>query len=188
MNPLIKLIAPALVFVLISPGVTAAREPKEDEGVFEPAPVHRYSLDIPDEGLAVLREDRKEENRRTYVKATFREDALVLHDVGVHLKGGAGSFRQLGDKPAFTIKFDHFVPGQRYRGLQKLSLNNAVQDPTYLSDLIGNELFRAAGVPAPRIGHARLQLNGKEQGFYVVLEAITRDFLRRSFRDPSGNL
>jgi spore coat protein H len=112
----------------------------------------------------------------------------VIRDVGVHLKGSAGSFRQLGDKPAFTIKFDHFVPGQKYRGLQKLSLNNAVQDPTYLSDLLGNELFRAAGVPAPRIGHARLELNGKAQGFYVVLEAITRDFLRRSFGDPTGNL
>jgi hypothetical protein len=176
--------------LLLAAPVTAAdaRGKKKDEGVFDPAPVHRYSLEIPEEGLAVLRKDRKEENRRTYVRATFREYDVVMRDVGVHLKGGAGSFRQLGDKPAFTIKFDHFVPGQKYRGLQKLSLNNAVQDPTYLSDLLGNELFRAAGVPAPRIGHARLALNGKDQGFYVVLEAITSDFLRRSFGDSTGNL
>jgi len=182
-------LASVLVLVLAAPATAGnARGKKKDGGVFDPAPVHRYSLEIPEEGLAVLREDRKEENRRTYVKATFREDDVVIRDVGVHLKGSAGSFRQLGDKPAFTIKFDHFVPGQKYRGLQKLSLNNAVQDPTYLSDLLGNELFRAAGVPAPRIGHARLELNGKAQGFYVVLEAITRDFLRRSFGDPTGNL
>ena len=161
---------------------------KPEEGVFDPAPVHRYSLEIPEEGLATLRDDRKEDNRRTYVKATFREGDLVLREVGVHLKGNSGSFRQLGEKPGFTIKFDHFVPGQKYRGLQKLSLNNSVQDPTYLSDLLGNELFRAAGIPAPRIGHALLTLNGKVQGLYVVLEAISHDFLRRSFGDPSGNL
>ena len=184
----LQTLASILTLIIATSVMAGNARGKKDEGVFDPAPVHHYSLEIPEEGLAVLREDRKEENRRTYVKATFREDDVVLRDVGVHLKGGAGSFRQLGDKPAFTIKFDHFVPGQKYRGLQKLSLNNAVQDPTYLSDLLGNELFRAAGIPAPRIGHARLTLNGKTQGFYVVLEPITRDFLRRSFKDVTGNL
>ena len=178
-----------LVLLLVSPASAADRQGKKrDEGVFDPAPVHHYSLEISDAGLTVLREDRKEENRRTYVRANFREGDLVLRNVGVHLKGGAGSFRQLGEKPAFTIKFDHFVDGQKYKGLQKLSLNNGVQDPTYLSDLLGNELFRAGGIAAPRIGHARVELNGKDQGFYVVLEAITRDFLRHSFNDSSGNL
>jgi hypothetical protein len=47
----------------------------------------------------------------------------VIRDVGVHLKGSAGSFRQLGDKPAFTIKFDHFVPGQKYRELNDSTLS-----------------------------------------------------------------
>jgi spore coat protein H len=174
------------------PGMAAdkqGRRVRNDEGVFDPAPVHCYRIEISEDGLAILRKDsRQDENQRVYVKATLREGNDVYPDVGIHLKGGAGSFRQLGEKPAFTIKFDQFVPRQRYHGLQKISLNNAVQDPTYLSDLIGNELFRTAGVPAPRIGHARLELNGKDQGFYVVLEAITRDFLRRAFVDSSGNL
>ena len=171
-------------------GVAAQdRKVRNDEGVFDPAPVHRYRIEIPEEGLAVLRKDhRQAENQRVYVKATLREGDVVYANVGIRLKGGEGSFRQIDDKPALTIKFDHFVPRQRYHKLQKISLNNAVQDPTYLSDLIGNELFRAAGVPAPRIGHARVELNGKDLGMYVVLEAITRDFLSRFFEDPTGNL
>ncbi len=163
--------------------IPAEKKALPDEGVFDPAPVHHYRLEISAEGLQGLKDAAK-----TYVKGVFREGNLTLENVGIRLKGNAGSFRQLGDKPAFTIKFDAFVRGQRYRGLQKLSLNNSVQDPTYLSDFIGNELFRAAGIPAPRIGHARVELNGQDQGFYVVLEAVTREFLARWFDDPSGNL
>ena len=154
-----------------------------DEGVFDPAPVHDYQIAISEKRLQNLRE-----NPRAYVKGVWGDGDKILKDVGIRLKGGAGSFRELDDKPAFTIKFDQYVKGQRYRGLRKLSLNNAVQDPTYLSNFIGNELFRAAGVPAPRIGHARVALNGKDLGLYVVLEARTRDFLSRWFDDPSGNL
>jgi spore coat protein H len=164
-------------------GAETSAKPARDEGVFDPAPVHTYRLEIPEEGLAKLGAEPK-----TYVKGAFREDDTLFPEVAIRLKGNAGSFRPLGEKPAFTVKFDEYVPKQRYRGLQKVSLNNAVQDPTYLSDLIGNELFRAAGIPAPRIGHARVFLNGADQGFYTVLEAITRDFLARSFADPSGNL
>jgi hypothetical protein len=35
--------------------------------------------------------------------------------------------------------------------MEKFHLNNSVQDPTFMTELICGELFRQAGVPAPRV-------------------------------------
>src|SRR5262245_30461221 len=160
-----------------------AAEDEASREVFDPSPVLRLRIELPPDSLASLGRDR-----RKYVPAFLAEGDAAPVEVGLHLKGSAGSERPLGEKSGMTLKFDRFASGRRFHGLRKLVLNNAVQDPTYLSDLIGGELFRAAGIPAPRIGFARLEVNGKDFGFYLVVEAITRDFLARWFEDPTGNL
>ena len=132
--------------------------------------------------------DRLREQPRTYVRATVREGDTVYTNVSVRLKGGPGSFRPLDDKPAFTVNFGRRAPKQKFHGLKKLHLNNSVQDHTYLAEKISRELFEAAGVPAPRAGNARVQLNGRSLGFYVLIEGIDKHFLERHFKDPAGNL
>src|SRR5262245_11439322 len=107
---------------------------------------------------------------RTYVHGTVRQGALELTNVGVRLKG-MGSLRTVDEKPSLTLKFDEFVPGQEYRGLTKLLLNNSVQDPTYLAEFLATGMFRDAGVPAARVTHARVQLNGRDLGLCVAVEA-----------------
>ena len=82
-------------------------------------------------------------------------------------------------KAAFTVKFNHFVKGQRFHGLRRIILNNAVQDPTYMCEYIGYGLFRDAGVPAPRIGYATVAVNQEPYGLYVQVEAVSKDFLQR---------
>src|SRR4030095_4541018 len=67
-------------------------------------------------------------------------------------------------------------------------LNNSVQDPSYLCEKIGRELFNAAGIPAPRATHATVEVNGRRLGLYVLVEGWTRQFLKRHFDDVSGNL
>src|SRR6185503_17658588 len=96
---------------------------------------------------------------RNYVKGTVREGDVVLTNVGFRLKG-MGSFRPIYEKPSFAVKFDEFDEGQEYSGLTKLMFNNSVQDSTYLVEALGTELFRQAGLPAARVTHARVQLNG----------------------------
>src|SRR5262249_24800029 len=107
--------------------------------------------------------------------------------VGIHLKGSTGSFRSLDDKPAFTLNFDRFSRGTRFHGLRKIHLNNSVEDPSYLNEMIGSELFRAAGVPAPRVTHARVELNGTPLGLYVLKEGFTEDLAGRYFKRTDGN-
>lgn len=126
---------------------------------------------------------------RSYVSCTLTIDAdTVLEDVAVKLKGSAGSFQGLDEKPGFTINVDRFRPGARYHGLDKFHLNNAAQDPTLLSEWLGAYLFSTAGIPAARVTHARVLLDDRDLGLYVFKEAIDRDFLQRHFDDAEGNL
>ena len=157
----------------------------DGEDLFGLEKVHSYHLELSNEAIQQLHEDPKH-----YVRAIFREGDDIYEDVGVRLKGGHGSFRMLdgNSKAAFTIKFNHFVKGQRFHGLRRIILNNAVQDPTYMSEYIGYSLFRRAGVPAPRIGYAMLAINQEPYGMYVQVEAVSKDFLKRWYTKTEGNL
>lgn len=153
------------------------------EDIFRDCYIPKLSLEISPRGIANLRM-----NSRTYVRATIREGTTVYTNVAIHLKGGPGSARPLEDFPAFTINFDHFSAGQTFHGLRKIHLNNSVQDQSFLSEKISRELFEAAGVPAPRAGNAKLTFNGRDLGVYVLIEGIDKQFLRRHFKDPDGNV
>ena len=150
--------------------------------------VPRLQIEIPEAGLAILRNYFWRNADRTNVLATVREGDVVYTNVTLHLKGAAGSFRSIDDKPALTLNFDKAAPGQRFHGLQKIHLNNSVQDPTYVSEQIARELFLKAGVPVPRAAHAVVELNERRLGLYVLLEGWNKQFLKRHFKDATGNL
>lgn len=124
---------------------------------------------------------------RQYVKCLLKEGDTEYADVGVHLRGAVGSFRNFDDKPGLTLNMDKFVDDQLYNGLDKWHLANSVQDPSYLSELICGDIFRAAGVPAARISHATLTLNGRKRGFYYLKEGYDKRFLKDHFGNSSGN-
>jgi hypothetical protein len=143
---------------------------------------HIY-IDIPKTNIDSLRRDA-----RKYVPATFRDGDVVYTNVAVRLKGAAGSFRSIDDRPALTLNFDKYTKGQNFHGLEKIHLNNSVQDPAYMTELICGELFLAAGIPAARTTHARLEINGRDLGLYVLKEGFDKTFLKRHFKNPAGNL
>jgi spore coat protein CotH len=115
------------------------------------------------------------------VKATYA-------DVGMHLKGAAGSFRQIDDKPGLTLNMNKFGEDQRFHGLDKFHLANSVQDPSYLSELICGDVFRAGGVPASRVRPAIVTVQGRLRGMYYLKEGYDKYFLRHHFEDRHGNL
>ncbi len=125
---------------------------------------------------------------RPSIQVTVREGGHTYTNVDLHLKGSAGSFQPVEAKPGLTLNFGKDAKGQTFHGLQKLSLNNSVQDPSYSSEKICRELFNAAGVPAPRADYASVELNGRKLGLYVLLEGYNRQFLRRYFKNTAGNL
>jgi hypothetical protein len=154
-----------------------------DADPFTAQPVWRVRIRLAPENMQALRiESRK------YAPAEVQLGDEVLRDVGVHLKGATGSFQTVDEKPGWTLSFGRFRRGQRYRGLEKVHLNNSVEDPTYLKPQLAGELFRAAGVPTPRMAHALVELNDRKIGLYVVQEGFTEDFIARNFQGATGNL
>jgi hypothetical protein len=182
--------------LVLSPSSTAAGEAakadRPGDELFVDQAVPRLRIQIPPEGMAILRSyvwDRNVNGQdRTNVLATVREGDKIYTNVAIHLKGGLGSFRPLDDKPALTLNFDKFAADQRFHGLQKIHLNNSVQDPSYLSEKICRDMFLAAGIPAPRAGNALVHLNQRDLGLYVLVEGWNKQFLRQHFKDARGNL
>ena len=69
-----------------------------------------------------------------------------------------------------------------------LTLNNAQQDRAFIRQAIAYRLFAAAGLAAPRCNFARVRVNHHDLGLYVHVEFINKQFLRRHYVDPRGNL
>jgi spore coat protein H len=112
----------------------------------------------------------------------------VFHNLGIHLKGNYGTFQAFEKKPSLTLNFDKFVPGQKFHGLDKVHVNNSAQDSSFISEVLCREMFQAGGVPVARAFHARVELNGRDAGLYVLVEGYNKTFLKRYFSDASGHL
>jgi len=166
----------ALLFLAPSPAIG------DETDLFASGAVWRIRLEVSSEDLKSLRS-----NPRQYVHATLRQQTNVLRDVAVRLKGSS-SFQNLDGKPSFTLDCDRFRAGQRLHGLSKIHLNNALEDPSYLNEKLGSELFRAAGLPAARVSHAIVELNSRRLGLYVLKEGFAEEFLARHFQSTDGNL
>jgi spore coat protein CotH len=115
--------------------------------------------------------------RHANVKITLPGKAAVtLNNVGIRLKGQASR----GDaKFPMKLKFDEFVAGQNYLGLKRMTLNNMVQDPSFVHEAIAYKMYRAAGVPAPRAGYSKVFVEGQSMGLYLTLESVDHPHLRR---------
>lgn len=162
----------------------AAQSKKADAAaaLFADSRIHTLRLELPPGSLTALKQ-----NSREYVRGTLSDGTLVLRDVGVRLKGHS-SFQTLDKKPAMTVKFNEFVSKQEFHGMTKVSLNNSAQDASYVRELLATELYRDAGIPACRVTHVRVQLNGRDLGYYILAEAINKNFLKREFGSAAGNL
>lgn len=161
-----------------------AASPAEDSAAFfKSDKVIHIDIDIgPKELDALRREPRK------YAKATLKVGDAVYKDIGIHVKGAAGSFRGIDDRPGLTLNMNKFDEEKLFHGMDKFHLANSVQDPSYVSELICGELFRAAGVPASRVSFATVTINGRKRGLYYLKEGYDKYFLKQHFKSADGNL
>jgi hypothetical protein len=122
----------------------------------------------------------------TYFEATATIDGERFERVGLRKKGFLGSLSET--RPSLKIKLDEYVAGQAVLSMDKLTFNNAQQDPALIRQCLAYDLFRAAGVEAARCNFAHLEVNGDDLGVFVHVEAADKDFIERRFADASGNL
>jgi spore coat protein H len=182
MNALRALTTLLLGATLAAGQAAAASDKKATDELFGQPRVLRLSIEVPAAGLESLRKDPK-----AYVKGVVREGSQPYRDVGIRLKGG-GQFQGFEQKPGLTLKFNEFVQGQKFHGHSRILLGSSKGDPTYLGETLAAHVFNEAGVPAARSTFARVELNGREAGLYVINEAVTKDFLAHHFKKSKGNL
>ena len=177
--------------VLVSPrpqssGIDACGEP-----FFDPARVLELELKISENALPALRGYRWQWNRqnalpRPWVEAEVSGVGGRSETVRLRLEGAAGSFRTIDDRPSMALHFERSMG--KFSGCQQLLLSNSVQDPSHCNERIARQLFLDAGVPTGNATHARVWLNGRDLGIYVVVEEINRSFVRRHFGKRAGSL
>ncbi len=121
---------------------------------------------------------------------TYRADVTIngtpIPGVGLRKRGfiGSSSF----ERPSLSIRFDEFDKQKEFCALKRLSLNNNLQDPSQMHQVLAYRVFAKAGVPAPRCNLARVTVNGKSLGIYSNVEPIEDEFLKRHFGSATGNL
>src|SRR4051812_31300827 len=77
-------------------------QPAERARFFKGDKVYDLVIELDKANLDSLRREP-----RKYAKATLKEgDKVVGTDVGIHLKGAAGSFRGIDEKPGLTLNMD----------------------------------------------------------------------------------
>lgn len=176
-----------LVFLVLATVADAQSKPRVTDAsdtYFQSGKIAELRITVEQKDL-----DKLNAEPRSYVKASFTENGEQKYaGLGLKLKGAAGSYRDWADRPALTLNMTKFNKQGKFHDLVKFHLNNSVQDDTYISELLCSELFLKAGVPAARVTHARVWLNGRDVGLYVVKEGFDERFLKRYFADAKGNL
>ncbi len=163
---------------------TAAGETKEQQldrstAEFFAGPIVRFDVKLSPGSLRSL-----QENGRKAMPATVVVGTNVFEGVAVHVKGAAGSTRSIDDNPALTLNFGKPKDGKSCFGLRKLHLNNSVQDPSRMDELIAGALYRRVGIPTARATQVLVTLDGRDLGLYVLKEGYDKTFVRRFF--PPG--
>ncbi len=103
-------------------------------GVIDTSAVHTIDI-VMDDWDGFLDTCTNEE----YTICTVVIDNESYKNVGIRAKGNT-SLTQVAsygnDRYSFKIEFDHYDSTKSYYGLDKLSLNNIIQDNTYLKDYL----------------------------------------------------
>ena len=156
----------------------------ESSDLFDAAtPLHRIEIQLDESPLDSLRKAP-----RTDVAARAQFDGRPWVKLSLHLKGATGSFRPIDDRPSFTLSTSKRSGSERILGTTKLHLNNGVEDSSRWREILGREVLSELGIPTTSATHARVLLNGRDLGLYVLIEGFTPDWIERSFPGKRGAL
>ena len=157
-----------------------------EERLFAAGQVHTIDLRMDDwEGF--LETCTNEE----YQLCSLTIDGEAVESAAIRAKGNTSltSVAAYGnDRYSFKVEFDHYDGAGAYHGLDKLSLNNLIQDNTCMKDFLVYRLMAAFGAAAPLCSYVWLTVNGEPWGLYLAVEGIEDAFLERNYGSAGGNL
>ena len=157
-----------------------------EDRLFDTSKVHTIDIII-DDWDGFLETARSEE----YSVCSVVIDGEAVTNVGIRGKGNTSLSNVASmdsDRYSFKIEFDQYDSTKTYHGLDKLSLNNIIQDNTYMKDYLSYQMMGEFDVPAPLCSYAYITVNGEDWGLYLAVEAVEESFLQRNYGSNYGDL
>ena len=126
-----------------------------------------------------------------YYMASVVIDGESYKNIGLRAKGNTSlsMVSSLGsERYSFKIEFDHYDSTRTYHGLDKLSLNNLIQDSTMMKDYLTYTMMNEFGVKSSLCSYVYITVNGEDWGLYLAVEGVEEAFLERSYGSDYGEL
>lgn len=189
-----KICAVVLVVVLLLTGVCMAFGGKADGGttmgyedkLFDTSSVHKINIVMDDWDEFISSAESEE-----YYACTLEIDGETYKNVAIRGKGNTSLTKVAAygnDRYSFKVEFDRYDSSVTYHGLDKLCLNNIIQDNTYMKDYLCYRLMAEMGVASPLCSYVYVSVNGSDWGLYLAVEGVEESFLQRNYGSDYGEL
>ena len=154
--------------------------------LFDTSRVH--TIDIIMEDWETFAADCKSEE---YYACSLMIDNEACKNAAIRGKGNT-SLTQVeaygNNRYSFKIEFDHYDSTKSYYGLDKLCLNNIIQDNTYMKDYLAYQMMGEMGAASPLCSYVYITVNGRDWGLYLAVEGVEESFLQRNYGSNYGEL
>ena len=157
-----------------------------EDKIFDDSYVHTIDIQIDDWDSFI--ETATEEN---YTNVDVTIDGENYENVGLRAKGNTSlsTVAQLGsERYSLKIEFDEYQDNFTYYGLDKLCLNNLIQDNTMMKDYLTYKMMYEFGADAPLCSYVYVTVNGEVWGLFLAVEAVEDSFLERNYGRTYGDL
>ncbi|MCR5782818.1 MAG: CotH kinase family protein [Clostridia bacterium] len=159
---------------------------KYERTLFDTSYVHKIDI-VMDDWDSFIETCENEE----YAACTVVVDGEKHANIAIRAKGNTSlsSVKAYGtNRYSFKLEFDRYETGKTLDGLDKLCLNNLIQDNTMMKDYIVYQLMNDFGADSPLCSFAYLTVNGEDWGLYLAVEGVEDSFLSRNYGSETGEL
>jgi spore coat protein CotH len=155
-----------------------------DSNLYEPTVLRTFFLEFENADWEAELADFRQTD--VDVPATLTVDGKKYPNVGVHFRG-MSSYMMIpaGYKRSFNITMDLADKKQRLYGHKSLNLLNSNGDPSFLHGVLASHIIRQF-IPAPRVNHVKVVVNGESWGLYANAQQFNKDFTKEWFDSEKG--
>ena len=157
-----------------------------EDKLFDTSSVHKINIVMDDWDEFISSAESEE-----YYTCTLEIDGETYKNVAIRGKGNTSLTKVAAygnDRYSFKVEFDRYDSSVTYHGLDKLCLNNIIQDNTYMKDYLCYRLMAEMGVASPLCSYVYVSVNGSDWGLYLAVEGIEESFLQRNYGSDYGEL
>lgn len=154
--------------------------------LFDTSKIHTINI-VMDDWDSFIDSAQSEE----YSECAVIIDGEAYKNVGIRGKGNTSLSTVSSmdsERYSFKVEFDKYDKNKSYYGLDKLCLNNIIQDNTYMKDYLTYRMMNEFGVSAPLCSYVYITVNGEEWGLYLAIEGVEDGFLQRNYGNDYGEL